>query len=61
MVRKQKIRQWLWNGARNEPVRALKGRVGSKKIVFLYERSHQLIENKGRALKNEAKTNLKWT
>jgi hypothetical protein len=37
------------------------GRVGSKKIVFLYVRSHQLIENKGRALKNEPKTNLKQT
>jgi hypothetical protein len=61
MVMAQRARQWLWNGARNEPVRALKGGVGSKKIVFLYERSHQLVENKGRALKKEPKTNLKRT
>jgi len=57
----QKARQWLWNGARNESVRALKGTVNSKKIVFSYERSHQLFENKGRPFKNEAKMNPKWT
>jgi len=61
MVMAQKVRQRLWKGARNIPVRALKGGVGSKKIVFSYERSHQLIENKERALKNEAKTNRKQT
>jgi len=41
------------------PARPLKGGVGSKEIVFLYERSHQLIENKGRRVQNEAKTNPK--
>jgi hypothetical protein len=61
MVMAQSARQWLCNGVRNIPVRALKGRVGCKKIVFLYVRSHQLIENKGKALKNEPKTNLKQT
>jgi len=61
MVMPQKVWQWLWNGGRNITVRALKGGVGSKKIVFLYVRSHQLVENKGRAFKNEPKTNLKQT
>jgi len=59
MVMEQKARQWLWNGARNEHVCALKGGEGSKKIVFLYIRSHQLIENKGWRIQNEAKTNPK--
>jgi hypothetical protein len=57
----QKVRQRRWNGARNEPFHALKGGVGSKKIVFSYERSHQLVENKGRRIQNEAKTNLRQT
>jgi hypothetical protein len=57
----EKARQRLWNGARNIPVRAPKGGVWSKKIVFLYDRSHQLIENKERAFKNEPKTNLRQT
>jgi hypothetical protein len=61
MVRAQKARQRLWNGARSESVPALRGGVGSEKIVFLYDRSHQLIENKARAFKNEPKTNLKQT
>jgi hypothetical protein len=55
----QKVRQWLWKGARNIPVRALKGGAGSKKIVFLYVRSHQLLENKGRRVRNEAKNEPK--
>jgi hypothetical protein len=55
----QKVRQRLWNGARNESVHALKRGVGSKKIVFLYKRSHQLIENKGRRVQNEAKNEPK--
>jgi len=55
----QKVRQWLWKGARNIPVRALNGGAGSKKIVFLYVRSHQLIENKGRRARNEAKNEAK--
>jgi len=59
MVMAQKVRQWRWNGARNESVHALKGGVGSKKIVFLYERSHQLVENKGRRVQNEAKNEAK--
>jgi len=61
MVMAQRARQWLWNGAQNESVRAVKEGIGGKKIVFLYVRSHQLIENKGRALKNEPKTNPKQT
>jgi hypothetical protein len=59
MVMAQKVRQGLWNGVRNIPVPAQKGGMGSKKIVFLYERSHQLIENKGRRVQNEAKTDPK--
>jgi hypothetical protein len=51
----------MWNGAQNESVRARKEGIGGKKIVFLCVRSHQLIENKGRALKNEPKTNPKQT
>jgi hypothetical protein len=59
MVMAQRARQWLWNGARNQSIPALKGGVGSKKIVFLYVRSHQLIENTGNRAQNEPKTNLK--
>ena len=59
MVMAQRARQRLWNGAQNESVRALKGGVGSKKIVFLYVRSHQLVENKGRRVQNEAKNEAK--
>jgi len=59
MVMAQRARQRLWNGAQNESVRALKGGVGSKKIVFLYVRSHQLVENKGRRVQNEAKNEPK--
>jgi CRISPR/Cas system type I-B associated protein Csh2 (Cas7 group RAMP superfamily) len=59
MVMAQKVRQRLWNGVRNIPVRARKGGAGSKKIVFLYDRSHQLVENKGRRVQNEAKNEAK--
>jgi extradiol dioxygenase family protein len=59
MVMAQKVRQRLGKGARNIPVRALKGGIGSKKIVFLYDRSHQLIENKGSRLQDEAKNEPK--
>jgi hypothetical protein len=34
MVMAQRAGQWLWNGAPNESVLALRGGVGSKKIVF---------------------------
>jgi hypothetical protein len=47
-------------GAEGEPQRAGAGEENCKKIVFLYVRSHQLIENTGRAFKNEPETNLKW-
>ena len=59
MVRAQRLGQWRWNGARNESVRTLKGGVGSEKIVFLYDRSHQLVENTGRRVQNEAKNESK--
>jgi len=59
MVRGQKVRQWLWKGARKESACALKAPVGSKKIVFLYVQSHQLAENKGRRVQNEAKNEPK--
>ena len=58
MVTAERVRQRLWNGARKEPVRALKGWLGSKKIVFLYDRSHQLVENKGQHFPKTCKTNL---
>jgi hypothetical protein len=37
----------------------VKGRGRQQKDRFLYVRSHQLVENKGRHIQNEAKTNLK--
>jgi hypothetical protein len=40
-------------------LRTLKRGVGSKKIVFLYERSHQLVENKGQHFPKTRKTNPK--
>ena len=59
MVMAQKVRQRLCKGVRNIPVRTLKGGVGGKKIVFLYVRSHQLVENKGSRVQNEAKNEAK--
>ena len=59
MVMAQEVRQRLWNGVRNIPVRALKQGLGNKKIVFSYERSQQLIENNGRRVQNEAKNEAK--
>jgi hypothetical protein len=61
MVMAQRARQWLWNGTRNIPVRTRKGQAGGKKIVFLYDRSHQLIENKGRRVQNKAKNEPKMS
>jgi hypothetical protein len=61
MVMAQRARQWLWNGARNESVRALKAGVGSKKIVFLYVRSHQVHENKEADVQNEPKNEPKMS
>jgi hypothetical protein len=61
MVMGQEVRKGLWNGTRNIPVRTRKGQVGGKKIVFLYDRSHQLIENKGRRVQNEAKNEPKMS
>jgi len=40
-------------------LRRLRGEEGFKKIVFLYERSRYLYENKEGHVKNEAKTKLK--
>jgi hypothetical protein len=51
MVMAQKVRQWLWNGARNEPVRALEGGAGSKKIVFYTFEATKLLKTQG--AKNE--------
>jgi len=50
----------LPRGAKHTRPRA-EGRGRQQKDCFLYDRSHQLVENKGLALKNEAKTNLKRT
>jgi len=46
MVMAQKVRQRLWNGARNIPVRALKAGVGSKKIVFYTYEATNLLKTK---------------
>jgi len=46
MVMGQKVRQWLGNGARNQSVRALKGGVGSKKIVFYTNEATKLLKTK---------------
>jgi len=40
-------------------LRRFQGEEGFKKIVFLYERSRHLYENKGGRIQNEAKTKLK--
>jgi hypothetical protein len=46
MVTAQRAGRWLWNGARNEPVRALKGGVSSKKIVFYTSEANNLLKTK---------------
>jgi len=51
----QKVRQRLWNGVRNIPVRALKGGVGSKKIVFYTNEATNLLKTK----EGTSKTKLK--
>jgi len=55
MVIAQKVRQRLWNGTRNIPVGALKGGVGSKKIVFHTNEATNLLKTK----EGECKTKLK--
>jgi len=49
MVREQRVGQWLWNGARDESVRALKGGLGSKKIVFYTFEATNLLKTKEEA------------
>jgi hypothetical protein len=46
MVMGQRVRQRLWNEARNIPVRALKGGVGTKKIVFYANEATNLLKTK---------------
>jgi hypothetical protein len=46
MVMAERARQWLWKGARNIPVRGLKGGVGSKKIVFYTSEATNLLKIK---------------
>jgi len=55
MVMAQKVWQRVWNGARNESVRPLKGGVGSKKIVFYTNEATNLLKTK----EGECKTKLK--
>jgi len=57
MVMAQKVRQRLWKGARNESVRAPKGGVGSKKIVFYTTEATNLLKTK----EGKCKTKLKRT
>jgi hypothetical protein len=57
MVMAHRVRQWLWNGSRNQSVRALKGGVGSKKIVFYTIEATNLLKTK----EGPRKTNLKQT
>jgi hypothetical protein len=57
MVIGQKARQWLWDGVRNIPVSALKGGVGSKKIVFYTYEATNLLKTKD----GTSKTKLKRT
>jgi hypothetical protein len=46
IVMAQKVRQRLWDGARNIPVCALKGEDGSKKIVFYTYEATNLLKIK---------------
>jgi len=55
MVMAQRVRQRLWNGARNIPVRALKGGAGSKKIVFYTNEATNLLKTKEGACKTKLK------
>ena len=61
MVTVQKVRQWLWNGARNEPVRALKAGVGGKEIVFCTFEATNLLKTKEGECKTKLKTKLRLT
>jgi len=51
----QKVRQWLWNGVRNVPVRALKGGAGSKKILFYTFEAINLLKTKDGTCKTKLK------
>jgi hypothetical protein len=55
MVMAQRARQWRWNGARNELVRALRGGVGSKKIVFYTIEATNLLKTKEGTSKTKPK------
>jgi hypothetical protein len=57
----QKVRRGLWNGARNTPVPALKGGVGSKKIVFYTFEATNLLKTKEGECETKLKTKLKLT
>jgi hypothetical protein len=45
-VTAERARQWLLNGVRNDSVPALKGGVGSKKIVFYTSEATNLLKTK---------------
>jgi len=55
MVTAQREGRWLWNGDRNESVRALKGGAGGKKIVFYTNEATNVLKTKDSTFKKRAK------